>query len=165
MERHGRIPKTFTNTVLTIKSLSKMKTIMYFIMLLFCAVLLDSCTNFKKPIDEPVETESIEQCEYVHVPTVYDILQQREELKYALWCDSVYLSMPEQILTHMLVTKGTTQSIMEIVEDYTANKKFYHDTILNTMNIQKRYLPDSIPRKSKPNSKPSQPDTLLPTNL
>ena len=133
---------------------------MYFIMLLFCAVLLGSCTNFKKPIDEPVETESIEQCEYVHVPTVYDILQQREELKYALWCDSVYLSMPEQILTHMLVTKGTTISIQEIVEDYTSNKKFYHDTILNTMNIQKRYLPDSIPKKPTPHSLQKAIDTL-----
>ena len=64
----------------------------------------------------------------------------------------------------MLVTKGTTVSIMEIVEDYWANRQFYHDTILKTMNIQKKYLPDSIPRKDKPDNKTSQPDTL-PTNL
>ena len=137
-----------------------MRTIIYFIMLLFCAVLLGSCTNFKKPIDEPVETDSIEQCEYAYVPTVYDVLQQREELKYALWCDSVYLSMPEQILTHMLVTKGTTISIQEIVEDYTKNKQYYHDTILNTMNIQKKYLPDSVPKKSHPNSFKKAIDSL-----
>lgn len=133
---------------------------MYFIMLLFCAVLLGSCTNFKKPIDEPVETDSIEQCEYAYVPTVYDVLQQREELKYALWCDSVYLSMPEQILTHMLVTKGTTISIQEIVEDYTKNKQYYHDTILNTMNIQKKYLPDSVPKKPIPHSLKKAIDSL-----
>lgn len=142
-----------------------MRTFIYFVILTLCAVLLESCTLFnKKTIDEPPVTNSIEQCDYVPVPTVYEVLEQREELKYALWCDSVYLSMPEQILTHMLVTKGTTISIQEIVEDYTANKKFYHDTILNTMNIQKKYLPDSIPRKSEPNNKLSQPDTL-PTNL
>lgn len=133
---------------------------MYFIMLLFCAVLLGSCTNFKKPIDEPVETDSIEQCEYAYVPTVYDVLQQREELKYALWCDSVYLSMPEQILTYMLVTKGTTISIQEIVEDYTKNKQYYHDTILNTMNIQKKYLPDSVPKKPIPHSLKKAIDSL-----
>ena len=137
-----------------------MKTIVYFIVLLFCAVLLGSC-DLRKPTP-PSESEQVEQVEY-HVPTVYDVLQQREELKYALWCDSVYLSMPEQILTHMLVTKGTTISIQEIVEDYWENRKFYHDTILKTMNIQKKYLPDSIPRKSNPDSKSSQPDTLLPT--
>ena len=135
---------------------------MYFIMLLFCAVLLGSCTNFKKPIDESIKLESTEQieCEYAHVPTVYDVLQQREELKYALWCDSVYLSMPEQILTHLLVTKGTTQSIMEIVEDYTNNKTYYHDTILRSMNIQKQYLPDSVPKKAKQSNSLNAPDTV-----
>lgn len=142
-----------------------MKQFIYFVILMICAVLLGSCVN-KRPInDESVNTESIEQIEYQNVPTVYEVLEQREELKYALWCDSVYLSIPEQILTHMLVTKGTTISIMEIVEDYWANKQFYHDTILKTMNIQKKYLPDSIPRKSKPDNKTSHPDTLLPTNL
>lgn len=140
-----------------------MRTVI-FIILLFCAVLLGSC-NLKKPTPPSVESEQVEQVEYQNVPTVYEVLEQREELKYALWCDSVYLSIPEQILTHMLVTKGTTISIMEIVEDYWANKQFYHDTILKTMNIQKKYLPDSIPRKSKPDNKTSQPDTLLPTNL
>ena len=48
--------------------------------------------------------------------------------------------MPEQILTHMLVTKGTEISEQEIVEDYLSNKQFYHDTILKSMNIQKRVL-------------------------
>ena len=139
-----------------------MRTVIYFIILTLCAVLLESCTLFnKKTIDEPPVTDSIEQCEYVHVPTVYDILQQRDELKYALWCDSVYLNIPEQILIHMLATKGTTLSIMEIVEDYWANKQFYHDTILKTMNIQKKYLPDSVPiPKNKTDNKTHHPDTL-----
>lgn len=141
-----------------------MKQFIYFVILMICAVLLGSCVN-KRPIDESVNTELIEQEEYQNVPTVYEVLEQRQELKYALWCDSVYLSIPEQILTHMLVTKGTTISIMEIVEDYWANKQFYHDTILKTMNIQKKYLPDSIPRKNKLDNKASHPDTLLPTNL
>ena len=44
-----------------------------------------------------------------------------------------------------LITKGTTIGILEIVEDYLANKKYYHDTILNAMNIQKKYIPDSMP--------------------
>lgn len=139
-----------------------MRTVIYFIVLLFCAVRLGSC-DLRKPTPPSVEPEEVEQIEYQSVPTVYEVLEQREELKYALWCDSVYLSMPEQILTHMLVTKGTTISIQEIVEDYWENRKFYHDTILKTMNIQKKYLPDSIPRKSNPDTKSSQPDTLLPT--
>lgn len=137
-----------------------MRTFIYFVILMCCAVLLGSCTNFKRPIDEPVKSDSIEQCEYAYVPTVHDVLEQRQELKYALWCDSVYLSIPEQILTQMLVTKGTTRSIAEIVEDYWANKQFYHDTILRSMNIQKNYIPDSLPKGSKPGNPLQIPDTV-----
>lgn len=128
-----------------------MKQLMYFIVLLIAAVLLSSCNHTRKPIiEESVESDSIEQ--YYHVPTVYDVLKEREELKYALWVDSVYLNMPEQIITHLLVTKGTTMSITEIVEDYWQNKTFYHDTILKSMNIQKKYVPDSLPIKPKPDN-------------
>ena len=138
-----------------------MRTFIYFVILILCAVLLESCTTFnKKQINEPIETDSIEQYDYVPVPSVAEVLEQRQELKYALWCDSVYLNMPEQILMHMLVTKGTTISISEIVEDYWANKKFYHDTILRSMNIQKKYIPDSVPKECKPNNPLQIPDTL-----
>lgn len=135
-----------------------MKTIIYFLFLLFASVMLSSCNHERKQIDESIEPDSIEP--YYHVPTVYDILEQRQELKYSLWCDSVYLSMPEQILTHLLVTKGTTQSITEIVEDYISNKDFYHNTILNAMNIQRKYIPDSLPKQSIPSKETNKSDTV-----
>ena len=137
-----------------------MRTVIYFVILIMCAVLLGSCSHMaQRHIDESIETDSIEQ-EYYHVPTVYDILEQRAELKYALWCDSVYLNMPEQILTHLLVTKGTTQSVMELAEDYINNKKFYHDTILKAMDIQRKYIPDSVPNSSVPNKTLDDKDTI-----
>lgn len=137
-----------------------MRTFIYFVILTLCAVLLDSCTLFnKKTIDEPPVMDSIEQI-VNYVPTVHDVLEQRQELKYALWCDSVYLQMPEQILTHLLVTKGTTQSITEIVEDYVSNKDYYHDTILRAMNVQRKYIPDSLPKSSIPNKESKQKDTI-----
>jgi hypothetical protein len=114
----------------------------------------------QRPItDDVVKTDTVEQPHY-YVPTVHDILEQRQELKYALWCDSVYLQMPEQILTHLLVTKGTTQSITEIVEDYMSNKDYYHDTILRAMNVQRKYIPDSLPKSSIPNKESKQKDTI-----
>lgn len=125
-----------------------MRTFIYFVILMACAVLLGSCTNKRPIIEESVESDSIDNVYYT--PTVYDVLQERQELKYALWCDSIYLNMPEQILTHLLVTKGTTQSIVEIVEDYTNNKSYYHDTIIKAMNVQKQYIPDSLPKSSIP---------------
>ena len=137
-----------------------MRTFIYFVILTLCAVLLNSCTLFnKKTIDEPPVTDSIEQI-VNHVPTVYDVLEEREEWKYQNFIDSVYLQMPEQILTHMLVTKGTTISPQEVVEDYLANKQFYHDTILKSMDIQKKYIPDSLPNKDKPDKPLNKSDTV-----
>ena len=137
-----------------------MRTFIYFVILTLCAVLLDSCTLFnKKTINEPPITDSIEQVTN-YVPTVYDVLEEREEWKYQNFIDSVYLQMPEQILTQMLVTKGTTISPQEIVEDYLANKQFYHDTILKSMNIQKKYIPDSLPNKDKPDKPLTKSDTV-----
>ncbi len=137
-----------------------MRTFIYFVILTMCAVLLDSCTLFnKKTIDEPPVTDSIEQVTN-YVPTVYDILEEREDWKYQNFIDSVYLQMPEQILTQMLVTKGTTVSPQEIVEDYLANKQFYHDTILKSMDIQKQYIPDSLPNKDKPDKPLNKSDTV-----
>lgn len=118
-------------------------------------VMCCGCNNRPQPITDAPETDTVEQYEE-YLPTVYDILQEREDMRYMRMIDSVYLEMPEQILTHMLVTKGTTISMLEIVEDYIANKQFYHDTILRAMNTQKQYLPDSIPRKA-PTDTPNIP--------
>ena len=137
-----------------------MKQFIYFVILLVCAVLLGSCEYMKKPItDDVVETDTVEQFEY-YVPTVYDVLEQRQELIYSLWVDSVYFAMPEQILTHILVTKGTTQSAVDIVEDYIANKTHYHDTILKAMNVQKKYIPDSLPKSSTKEVPTKTKDTI-----
>ena len=121
-----------------------------------CAVLLGSCRHMKPRTETVVETDTV----YNYVPTVHDVLEARNDWKYQNYLDSVYLNMPEQILTQMLVTKGTTISEQEIVEDYLANKQFYHDTILKSMNIQKKYIPDSLPQLSKPDKILNKSDTV-----
>lgn len=132
-----------------------MKQLIYFVILIACAVLLGSCTH--RPRTETViETDTV----YNYVPTVHDVLQAREDWKYQNFIDSVYLNMPEQIITQMLVTKGTTISEQEIVEDYLANKQFYHDTILKSMDIQKKYIPDSLPKLNKPDKPLNKSDTI-----
>lgn len=133
-----------------------MRTFVYFVILTLCAVLLGSCEHMKPKTEKVVEIDTV----YNYVPTVHDVLQERADWKYQNFIDSVYLQMPEQILTQMLVTKGTTVSPQEIVEDYLANKQFYHDTILKSMNIQKQYIPDSLPRKDKPDKQLNKSDTI-----
>lgn len=137
-----------------------MRTFIYFVILTLCAVLLESCTLFnKKTINEPPITDSIEQT-VNWVPTVHDVLEERNDWKYQNFIDSVYLCMPEQVLVQMLVSKGTMISPQEIVEDYLSNKQFYHDTILKSMNIQKQYIPDSLPNKDKPDKQLNKSDTV-----
>lgn len=137
-----------------------MKQFIYFIVIIICALLLGSCNHIQRKefydlpnIDESIESDSVELEQWDYVPTVAEVLKQRADAKHSLWVDSVYLNMPEQIVTHMLVNKGTTISITEIVEDYINNKQYYHDTILKTMNIQKKYIPDSIPKTGLPEEK------------
>ena len=56
----------------------------------------------------------------------------------------------EQILTQILVTKGTDLSNHEIVSIYISNKDFYDKLIKRSMDIQKEYIPDSMPKPSLP---------------
>lgn len=93
------------------------------------------------------KTDTIEQ---VVAPTVQEVLQWRENLRLDKYVDSVFLVMPEQILTQILVTKGTDLSNHEIVSIYISNKDFYDKLIKRSMDIQKEYIPDSMPRSSLP---------------
>jgi len=64
--------------------------------------------------------------EYYKTPTIEDVLNEREELRYSLWVDSIYLAMPKDILIRILTNKGTQESVIEIVEEYIKNKDKYH---------------------------------------
>ena len=59
-------------------------------------------------------------------PSTEDVLNEREELRYSLWVDSIYLAMPKDILIRILTNKGTQESVIEIVEEYIKNKDKYH---------------------------------------
>ncbi len=105
------------------------------------------CSNPRSRI--PKNKDSIEAIEKEQ-PRISDILQLREELRLAKYTDSVYLAMPEQILVSILVTEGTNKSIKDIVKTYIANKSFYDQVIKKNMDIQKQYIPDSIPKSLIP---------------
>lgn len=83
-------------------------------------------------------------------PTVQEVLQWRESMRLDKYVDSVFLVIPEQVLTQILVTKGTDLSNHEIVSIYISNKDFYDKLIKRSMDIQKEYIPDSMPRSLLP---------------
>ena len=67
--------------------------------------------------------------EYYKTPTIEDVLNIREELRYSLWVDSIYLAIPEDILVRILTDKGTQESVIKIVEEYIKNKELYQKNL------------------------------------
>lgn len=81
--------------------------------------------------------------------SVEEYLTIREDLRLAYTEDSIFRNMPEQILTYILVQKGTNLSVSEIVTEYLNNQELYDKKIKSAMDIQKKYIPDSVPSKAK----------------
>lgn len=126
----------------------KSKHVFWLIIAIFALIAFVSCVRPRSPKEKQIpETDTIEQ---VVAPTVQEVLQWRENLRLDKYVDSVFLVMPEQVLTQILVTKGTDLSNHEIVSIYINNKDFYDKLIKRSMDIQKEYIPDSMPRSSLP---------------
>lgn len=126
----------------------KSKHVFWLIIAIFALIAFVNCVRPRSPKEKQIpETDTIEQ---VVAPTVQEVLQWRESMRLDKYVDSVFLVMPEQVLTQILVTKGTDLSNHEIVSIYISNKDFYDKLIKRSMDIQKEYIPDSIPRSSLP---------------
>ena len=98
----------------------KSKHVLWLIAAIAALAIFISCERPRSPKEKQIlETDTIEQ---VVAPTVQEVLQWRENLKLEKYVDSVFLVMPEQILTQILVTKGTDLSNHEIVSIYISNK-------------------------------------------
>ena len=76
-----------------------------------------------------IDKDSIIDLNDEYMPSVEDILNEREECKYMHYIDSIYMAMPQEILTHILIQKGTLLSVTEIVEEYLENKEMYHEIL------------------------------------
>lgn len=126
----------------------KNKYVFWLIVAIVALAIFISCARPRSPKEKQIpETDTIEQ---VVAPTVQEVLQWRENMRLDKYVDSVFLVMPEQVLTQILVTKGTDLSNHEIVSIYISNKDFYDKLIKRSMDIQKEYIPDSMPRSSLP---------------
>ena len=81
-----------------------------------------------------IDKDSIIDLNEVYIPTVEDILNEREECKYMRYIDSIYMAMPQEILTHILIQKGTSLLMTEIVEEYLDHKEMYHEFMERVVN-------------------------------
>lgn len=105
----------------------KNKYVFWLIAAIVALAIFISCARPCSPKEKQIpETNTIEQ---VVAPTVQEVLQWRESMRLNKYVDSVFLVMPEKILTQILVTKGTNLSNHEIVSIYISNKAFYDKLI------------------------------------
>ena len=79
-----------------------------------------------------------------YVPTIQETLQMREQMKWNQHVDSVFLTMPEVVLTDILINHGTSMSIEDIVTIYESNKNCYNSVLSGARSQQ--YI-DSINEK------------------
>ena len=66
--------------------------------------------------------------------TAEEILNERENLRYVIWVDSVYMTIPDEILVYIVNEDKTDRSSQGIVEEYIANKKKYHQFLHRKQN-------------------------------
>lgn len=71
-----------------------------------------------------------------YVPTIQETLQIREQMRWSQHVDSVFLTMPEVVLTDILINHGTSMSIEDIVIIYESNKETYNDVLSGARSQQ-----------------------------
>lgn len=69
--------------------------------------------------------------DFVYKMTAEEILKERENLRYMIWVDSVYLAIPDEVLVYIVNEDITDRSSQGIVEEYVKNKKRYHKAVKN----------------------------------
>ena len=77
--------------------------------------------------------EDLDDC-FEYKMTAEEILNERENLRYVIWVDSVYMTIPDEILVYIVNEDKTDRSSQGIVEEYIANKKKYHQFLHRKQN-------------------------------
>ena len=97
----------------------------------------------KKEVSQHPKIEIVEKQDTIHdnleddfeyKMTAEEILKERENLRYVIWVDSVYMTIPDEILVYIVNEDKTDRSSQGIVEEYIANKKKYHQFLHRKQN-------------------------------
>ncbi len=110
------------------------------------AVTFESCkpktgNNSQEQNDLPTfETDTVETAPL----TVAEVLQRRDDMRLCEYEDSIWLTMPDEIIVQICVNKGTDLSQYEIVETYLQNKEFY-DGFVKGSRYVKEHKESDIP--------------------
>lgn len=79
------------------------------------------------------------------VPTIQEILQFREDTRYYMHVDSVFLTMPDVVLIDILRQHGTSLSNSDIVTIYESNRSTYNKVM---SGARSQHYKDSLDKLS-----------------
>lgn len=79
------------------------------------------------------------------VPTIQEILQFREDTRYYMHVDSVFLTMPDVVLIDILRQHGTSLSNSDIVTIYESNRDTYNKVM---SGARSQHYKDSLDKLS-----------------
>jgi hypothetical protein len=130
---------------------------LFTIMLCVCA-----CERFSSHSSDDCQSDSITvvnstEDEYT---SVQEWLTFRQDLIDAKFNDSVFLAIPEPVLTFILVQCGTNLEVSDVVKEYISHKRFYDETVLKAMETQKQITPDSLPKLPNIGTPTTTPDSI-----
>jgi hypothetical protein len=141
------------------KHLENIRTVsmlaLFVTMLAFCA-----CEQFTRSTKSDEITEVVDSSLVDDSMSITEWVKWQNDLRIEKYNDSVFLAMPEPILTFILVQCGTQLDVEEIVTEYLAHKRFYDETVLKAMETQKSIIPDSLPKIPIANTPIASSDSL-----
>jgi hypothetical protein len=130
---------------------------LFTLMLYVCA-----CERFSSHSSDSSQSDSITVVDSTEddYTSVQEWLTFRQDLIDAKFNDSVFLAIPEPVLTFILVQCGTKLEVSDIVKEYVSHKHFYDETVLKAMETQKQITPDSLPKLPNIGTPTTTPDSI-----
>lgn len=107
------------------------------------AVLLFAACNHRSG-HQPIDYQPVEEVDtLLPETTIQDILNWRKAERETIYKDSLWLSLPDEIIVAICVQYGTNLTQYEIVDKYLKHKEFYKGYlkgIKNINNTNKEYI-------------------------
>lgn len=128
-------------------------TICLLVILLMCVTM---CCNRHNPHAQQITTEQVDSVDTIKMTPMESVnmmLDIRKEMIESHHVDSVYMSMPEDIIT-LIVFDNPDCDVSWVVKHYEENTDYYTDVLKQKQKIEdykkQQSEPDTLPNKPHP---------------
>lgn len=135
-------------------------TICLFVILLMCVTM---CCNRHNPHAQQITTEQVDSVDTIKMTPMESVnmmLDIRKEMIESHHVDSVYMAMPEDIIT-LIVFDNPDCDVSWVVKHYEENTDYYTDVLKQKQKIEdykkQQSEPDTLPNKPHPDISVKEP--------